>query len=184
MPDPILVKRKWRNLLLAGLGLLAAAGLANAVSVLTAEVPYGSRLPKHPPPVQIPSRPVVGNDPNVRFADVARQAGLHYRWAIPGPRPLDILQTIGNGCAFLDYDNDGNLDVLLVGADTWRSIKGDGRGHFTDVTHAMGLDKSARPLPGVRGGRLRQRRLRRRLRLAATGRACCCTTRAARASGT
>ena len=72
--------------------------------------------------------------------DVAAKAGLNYRWTIPGPRPLDILQTIGNGCAFLDYDNDGNLDVLLVGPKL-ALYKGDGHGHFTDVTHATGLDK-------------------------------------------
>ena len=74
------------------------------------------------------------------FTDVAEAAGLHYRWAIAGPRPLDILQTIGNGCAFLDYDNDGNLDVLLVGPKL-ALYKGDGKGHFTDVTHQMSLDK-------------------------------------------
>ena len=73
------------------------------------------------------------------FADVAPSAGLNYRWQIAGARPLNILQTIGNGCAFLDYDNDGNLDVLLVGPKL-ALYKGDGKGHFTDVTHALGLD--------------------------------------------
>src|SRR5687767_4813892 len=50
-----------------------------------------------------------------RFVDVAEAAGLRYRWTIPGKRPLNILRSIGCGCAFLDYDNDGSLDVLLVG---------------------------------------------------------------------
>ena len=74
------------------------------------------------------------------FRDVAQADGLRYRWVVPGPRPLDILQTIGNGCAFLDYDNDGSPDILLVGPKL-ALYKGDGRGRFTDVTHAMGLDK-------------------------------------------
>src|SRR5579871_3136366 len=73
------------------------------------------------------------------FQDVADRAGLHYRWTIPGKRPLNILQTIGNGCAFLDYDNDGNLDILLVGPKL-ALFRGDGHGHFTDVTHQTGLD--------------------------------------------
>lgn len=77
----------------------------------------------------------------IRFRDTARSAGLNYHWQIAGSRPLDILQSIGNGCAFLDYDNDGNLDILLVGTDHLALYKGDGHGHFTDVTHAMGLDK-------------------------------------------
>ena len=68
---------------------------------------------------------ISGSDPDVRFVDVAAKAGLHYRWTIPGPRPLDFLQTIGNGCAFLDYDNDGNLDVLLVGR-SWHSTRATG----------------------------------------------------------
>ncbi|MBB6048887.1 CRTAC1 family protein [Armatimonas rosea] len=72
------------------------------------------------------------------FREVAESAGLHYKWTIPGKRPLTILQTIGNGCAFLDYDNDGNLDILLVG-ERLALYKGDGKGHFTDVTAAVEL---------------------------------------------
>ncbi len=74
------------------------------------------------------------------FVDVAESAGLHYRWQIAGKRPLNILQSIGNGCAFLDYDNDGFLDILLVGPKL-ALYKGDGKGHFTDVTAAVGLEK-------------------------------------------
>ncbi|MDQ2731316.1 MAG: VCBS repeat-containing protein, partial [Armatimonadota bacterium] len=75
-----------------------------------------------------------------RFVDVAAAAGIHYRWTIPGKRPYNILQTIGNGCAFLDYNRDGNLDILLVGPHL-ALYQGDGKGHFTDVTHQTGLDK-------------------------------------------
>src|SRR5690242_13365367 len=64
----------------------------------------------------------------------APDSGLHYTWRIPGSRPLNILQALGNGCAFLDYDNDGRLDILLVGP-RLALFKGDGRGHFTDVSH-------------------------------------------------
>jgi enediyne biosynthesis protein E4 len=84
--------------------------------------------------------PASDNATAYRFDEVAAQAGIHYQWSIPGKRPLNILQTIGNGCAFLDYDNDGNLDILLIGPKL-ALYKGDGHGHFTDVTHATGLDK-------------------------------------------
>jgi enediyne biosynthesis protein E4 len=77
---------------------------------------------------------------DVRFADIAQQAGLNYRFSIPGTSPHTILDTIGNGCAFLDYNNDGNLDILLVGQNL-ALYQGDGHGHFTDVTHQTGLDK-------------------------------------------
>src|ERR1051326_4855001 len=74
-----------------------------------------------------------------RFVDVAEASGLHYRWEVKASRPLTILNTIGNGCAFVDYDNDGNLDILLVGAKL-ALYKGDGKGNFTNVTHETGLD--------------------------------------------
>ncbi|HLV81510.1 MAG TPA: CRTAC1 family protein [Chthonomonadaceae bacterium] len=75
------------------------------------------------------------------FTDITQAAGIDYRWVIPGPRPLNILQTIGNGCAFLDYNNDGNLDILLVGTNHVALYQGDGHGHFTDVSHQTGLDR-------------------------------------------
>lgn len=73
-----------------------------------------------------------------RFVDVAEASGLRYMWEIPGPRPLNILQTIGNGCGFLDYDRDGNLDIFLVG-EKLALYRGDGRGAFTEVSAAAGL---------------------------------------------
>jgi len=72
-----------------------------------------------------------------RFSEVAKAAGVRYTWTAPGKRPLNILQTIGNGCAFLDYDNDGSLDILLVGQKP-ALFKGDGKGKFTDATTALG----------------------------------------------
>jgi hypothetical protein len=73
-----------------------------------------------------------------RFIDVAANAGLHYQWPIPTKRPLNILQTIGYGCAFLDYDNDNCLDILLVG-NRLALFRGNGKGHFVDVSQSAGL---------------------------------------------
>lgn len=84
----------------------------------------------------------------VQFRDVAQAAGLNYRFVIAGPRPLNILQTIGNGCAFLDYDQDGNLDVLLVGNPMPKLFRGNGKGQFREVGSALGF---APQLPKVRG---------------------------------
>src|SRR5687768_1436368 len=69
---------------------------------------------------------------SARFTEVAESSGLSYQWKIAGERPLNILQTVGNGCAFLDYDSDGNLDILLVGPNP-ALYKGDGRGQFTNA---------------------------------------------------
>src|SRR5579871_6578159 len=99
---------------------------------------HDSDPPAHVSPPPPTSHPAITSS-HVRFVDVAKTAGIHYRWEIPGKRPLNILQTIGNGCAFLDYNNDGNLDILLVGPKL-ALYRGDGHGHFTDVTHETGLD--------------------------------------------
>ena len=74
----------------------------------------------------------------LRFVDVAQAAGLNYQCSVPGARPHNILQGIGYGCAFLDWNNDGNLDILLIGP-TLALYQGNGKGHFTDVTQAAGL---------------------------------------------
>ena len=103
----------------------------------------GGWLTKHPIPPGAPTgAAAIGSTGTAQahFVDIAAAAGLHYQWRIGGPRPIDILQGIGNGCAFLDYDNSGNLSVLLVGP-RLALFKGDGHGHFTDVTHATGLDR-------------------------------------------
>lgn len=104
----------------------------------------GKQPPSTPPSPQVKDPPPAtghpaGSRPGLRFREVGLEAGLRYTWSIPGKRPLNILQTIGNGCAFQDYDGDGNLDILLVGPKL-ALYRGDGKGHFTDVTHATGLD--------------------------------------------
>jgi hypothetical protein len=83
--------------------------------------------PAGPPPVTI------------RFEDRSAAAGLSYRWQIPGARPLNILQTIGNGAALLDCDGDGSLDVLLVGP-RLALYRGDGKGGFREITQGSGLN--------------------------------------------
>lgn len=80
------------------------------------------------------------DDAPVFFEDVAQKAGLIYKWSIPGKRPLDILQGLGHGCAFFDYNSDGKLDVLLV-SPRLALFRGNGHGRFVNVTNQAGLDR-------------------------------------------
>jgi enediyne biosynthesis protein E4 len=57
----------------------------------------------------------------VTFKDITRQAGItfvHNNGAV-GKKWLP--ETMGTGCAFIDYDNDGYPDILLVNGKDWTS---------------------------------------------------------------
>jgi enediyne biosynthesis protein E4 len=83
------------------------------------------------------------------FTDVAAQAGLRHP-TIYGPvdRKDYIIETMGCGCAFLDYDNDGWMDLLVLsgsrvsgapeGASS-RLYRNNRDGTFSDVTAEAGL---------------------------------------------
>jgi hypothetical protein len=85
-----------------------------------------------------------------RFADVTQAAGIdfHHNSGAYGGKLLP--ETLGSGCAFLDYDNDGWQDILLVNGMDWpghkrrnstlRLYRNNRNGSFTDVTRTAGLD--------------------------------------------
>ena len=86
---------------------------------------------------------------NAYFTDVAAQAGLVHPVIYGGTRRKNyIIETVGCGVAFLDYDNDGWLDIFVlcgtrmedpVPGSTNRLYKNNRDGSFTDVTEKAGL---------------------------------------------
>jgi hypothetical protein len=86
---------------------------------------------------------------NARFVDIASAAGLRSPVIYGGVESKKyILEATGCGCAFLDYDNDGWMDIFLLsgtrlGGDppeaTNRLYKNNRDGTFTDVTEKAGL---------------------------------------------
>lgn len=82
---------------------------------------------------------------STRFHNVARSAGLVQPF--PNGEAISkrfIVETTGSGVAFLDYDNDGLLDIFVVSGagGTNRLYRNEGRGSFRDVTEAAGLKSS------------------------------------------
>jgi enediyne biosynthesis protein E4 len=84
-----------------------------------------------------------------RFTDISQSAGLTHP-VIYGPEDHKtyILETIGCGCAFIDYDNDGWMDIFLLSGtrlgeqpagDTNRLYRNNRDGTFTEVTEKAGL---------------------------------------------
>lgn len=85
-----------------------------------------------------------------RLTDVTAQAGIHFHHNSGAYGGKLLPETLGSGCAFLDYDRDGWQDILLVNGIDWPGHKrrrttlqlyrNNRNGTFTDVTHSAGLD--------------------------------------------
>jgi hypothetical protein len=88
--------------------------------------------------------------PGFRFADVTRQAGIQFEHNSGAFGGKYLPETLGSGCAFLDYDGDGWQDILLINGADWpghkktrttlRLYHNNGNGTFADVTAHAGLD--------------------------------------------
>jgi len=84
------------------------------------------------------------------FADITAQAGIRFRHNSGAFGARYLPETLGPGCAFLDYDADGWLDILLVNGIDWKVggksphstlslYRNNRNGTFTDVTERAGL---------------------------------------------
>lgn len=112
----------------------AAPSLAAVTALLTGgcQPPPGSGT--------LPS-PAVAAPGAALYRDVAREAGLDFHWGNNGKSPLTNLETFGCGCAFLDADGDGGMDVLLVGEPTAALFRNQRDGTFRNITSGSGLDR-------------------------------------------
>src|SRR6266508_4545287 len=90
----------------------------------------------------------------VRFVDVTAAAGIRFHHDAGHSPEKYLVETMGSGCAFLDYDQDGLLDIFFVNGgptpayqagSTLRNAlyhsRGDGT--FTEVTEAAGIRSNA-----------------------------------------
>ena len=101
-------------------------------------------------PIPVPEAAV--KPPQIKFTDVTESAGIHFvhQNGAYGERLLP--ETMGGGIAFLDYDSDGDEDLLLINSDRWpwrpappsrptsHLYRNLGSGTFEDVSSAAGFD--------------------------------------------
>ena len=94
--------------------------------------------------------PPTAASPGFRFVDVTSSSGIQFQHNSGAFGGKFLPETLGSGCAFLDYDRDGWQDILLINGMDWpghkqrrstlRLYHNNGNGSFTDVTSRAGLD--------------------------------------------
>ena len=120
---------------------------AETVPAIQAPVPAHLASQSTPSPDSLlkPSRP---SGP-IRFTDVTAEAGIHFKHNSGAFGKKYLPETMGSGACFLDYDNDGWQDILLINSMDWPGHKSgksfpalyhnNHDGTFTDVTRQAGL---------------------------------------------
>jgi enediyne biosynthesis protein E4 len=88
--------------------------------------------------------------PGFRFVDVTTSSGIQFQHNSGSFGGKFLPETLGSGCAFLDYDRDGWQDIILINGMDWpghkqrhstlRLYRNNRNGTFTDVTSRAGLD--------------------------------------------
>jgi hypothetical protein len=89
----------------------------------------------------------------VEFVDVTKAAGIKWGFRVLAPGNRYIVETMGGGGGFVDYNNDGLLDIYLVSYTQTPQpdsnakphdvlYRNNGDGTFTDVTDRAGIANS------------------------------------------
>jgi hypothetical protein len=88
--------------------------------------------------------------PGFSLVDLTSSSGIHFKHHTGAFGAKYLPETLGSGCAFIDYDADGWPDILLLNGMDWpghrqqsstlRLFRNNRNGTFTDVTKAAGLD--------------------------------------------
>ncbi|MFP3938772.1 MAG: CRTAC1 family protein [Thermoanaerobaculia bacterium] len=131
-----------RGNLVVGLALALALGSATRSAGASPAGPGGDGDDARPTPPPAP------------FTDVTEEAGVTFVHSNGAAGEKLLPETMGGGVAFVDYDGDGDPDLLFVdsaGEHTGgRGVvlyRNDGGGRFRDVTDASGLGEAVRADP-------------------------------------
>ena len=88
--------------------------------------------------------------PIIAFTDITSSIGIDFVHETGAVGDKWMPETMGSGCAFLDYDGDDDDDILLINSSGWQSntnsgttgklYRNDGNEVFSDVTASAKLD--------------------------------------------
>jgi hypothetical protein len=116
--------------------------------------PRAEVVAKVAPVVELPQERVVAKAtlPKLPFTDITESAGITFVHEGGATGDKLLPETMGSGCAFFDFNNDGHVDLLFVNSMTWpwdaapktpptlALYQNDGMGKFADVTEPTGLN--------------------------------------------
>jgi enediyne biosynthesis protein E4 len=142
-------RRSITVILVVAIGVIAAVIRLNLPKSLgeTKQTPLTLPAVRSAPLQTIPSVPMV---------DVTEQAGIRFVYENGAYGDKLLPETMGGGCALFDYDNDGDVDILLINSTRWpwdprpapdqaatlALYRNEGNWVFTEVTAEAGLDIS------------------------------------------
>ena len=124
---------------------------------------HSTPVADHPTTPSLPQTAPLSASTAMLFKDVTEVSGIHFQHHAHHTPHKYLIETMGSGCAFLDYDGDGYQDILLLNgaplpgsADRQRSTlqlyHNNHDNTFTDVTHHAGLDTQTMYAMGVAVG--------------------------------
>jgi hypothetical protein len=151
--------RRWALCLIVSISLLAAC--KKALTTEPAAAPVGTAHPAQsttdsehssaPTSVESSASAVAPTHPSgpIEFTDITAQAGIRFKHNSGAFGKKYLPETMGSGVCFIDYDNDGWQDILLINSMDWPGHKSGNSypalyhnnkdGTFTDVTWQAGL---------------------------------------------
>lgn len=147
--DSVIGKMFWRSLgVIAGLVIVG-------LGIYTATRPAKKEFVEKKTETALPQerKAATVQIPDIRFTDITEQSGIKYKHYDGKQGERLLPETMGGGSGFLDYDNDGDQDILFVNSCDWPWNKrqedkpaptmclyqNDGKGAFRDVTQEAGL---------------------------------------------
>lgn len=146
--DDSVIGRMFKRSVLVILAVVILGGLGYVLFSKKDEKPIDKVTDTRPPDV----RQIKVELPSVPFSDVTSSAGITFVHENGATGEKLLPESMGGGCAILDYNNDGRPDLLFVNSQRWDGTasasgkqpvltlyRNEGDWKFTDVSEEAGL---------------------------------------------